>query len=198
LPNRVVIVDDHEMIVSALKRQVETLGTFQVVSTFVEMNRCRIWFETNDADILISDVYFDSASTLNSIPKIRKRLPKLKVILISGFFSEKISKRVSDLKVQGVWEKIQNLDVFTELFLNVAKLPETSFDSKAAPTLLTPREEEICILLAKGQSVKKAAKILKLADKTIEVHKSNIMSKIGAKNQNELIKWALSNGLVIA
>ncbi len=197
MTTKVVIVDDHEVILSALKEQVESLDDFNVVSTFLEMSGCLEWFETNDADILVSDIYLDSSYILNFIPKIRKIRPHLKVILISGNFSESLFKCVSKLQIQGTWEKLQNLGSFSKLLLQVAEMPEVSFDSRLAPTFLTPREEEICILLAQGHSVKKVAKILNLADKTIDAHKSNIMSKIGVKNQNELVKWSLSSGLII-
>jgi DNA-binding NarL/FixJ family response regulator len=196
MATKVVIVDDHEMILSALKQQVEALSDFSVLATFVEMNACLNWFESHDADMLVTDIYIDSCYSLSAISKIRKIRPQLKVIIISGNFSKKISNSVSDLQVQGVWEKLQNLDTFSKLLVQVANLPQTSF-SRTAPALLTPREEEICILLAQGNSVKSASKILNLSDKTIEAHKSNIMSKIGAKNQNELVKWAISQGLVI-
>jgi DNA-binding NarL/FixJ family response regulator len=196
MATKVVIVDDHEMILSALKQQVEALSDFSVLATFIEMNACLNWFESHDADILVTDIYIDSCYSLSAISKIRKVRPQLKVIIISGNFSKKISKSVSDLQVQGVWEKLQNLDTFSKLLVQVASLPQISF-SRTAPSLLTPREEEICILLAQGNSVKSASKILSLSDKTIEAHKSNIMSKIGAKNQNELVKWAISQGLVI-
>ncbi|MEI8026780.1 MAG: response regulator transcription factor [Pseudomonadota bacterium] len=197
MTTKVVIVDDHEVILSALKEQVESLDGFVVASTFLEMNGCLGWFETNDADILVLDIYIDSSYILNFIPKIRKTRPNLKVILISGNFSETISKCISSLQIQGIWEKLQNLDSFSKLLLQVAEMPEKSFDSRLALTFVTPREEEICILLAQGYSVKKVAKILNLADKTIDAHKANIMSKIGAKNQNELVKWSLAFGLII-
>ena len=197
MTTKVVIVDDHEVILSALKEQIESLGDFNVVSTFLEVNSCLGWFETNDADILVLDIYIASNCILNSIPKIRKIRPNLKVILISGHFSDTISKYISSLQIQGIWEKLQNLESFTKLLLEVAKLPENPFDSRLALAILTPREEEICILLAQGHSVKKVAKTLNVSEKTIDAHKSNIMSKIGAKNQNELVKWSLSCGLII-
>ena len=193
----VVIVDDHEVILAALNKRVKSLDGFIVVSTFIEMNSCLEWFRTNDADILVLDIYIDSGYILNFIPKIRKIRPNLKVILISGNFSETISKCISSFQVQGIWEKLQDLDSFCKLLLQVANLPKNSFNSWLTLTFLTPREEEICMLLAQGHSVKKVAKILNLADKTVDTHKSNIMSKIGAKNQNELIKWALLVGLII-
>jgi two-component system response regulator NreC len=68
--------------------------------------------------------------------------------------------------------------------------PETPYDG------LTRREREIFKLLADGRSAKEVAVRLNLSVKTVDVHKTNLMRKLGVHDRAELVKYALRNRLV--
>ena len=68
--------------------------------------------------------------------------------------------------------------------------PETRYDA------LTRREREIFKLLADGRSAKEVAARLDLSVKTVDVHKTNLMRKLGVHDRAELMKYALQNRLV--
>ncbi|MEK6674133.1 MAG: response regulator transcription factor [Planctomycetota bacterium] len=60
---------------------------------------------------------------------------------------------------------------------------------------LTKRECEVATLLAEGLSVKEVAKSLHVSAKTVDTHKTRLMSKLGVHNRVELVRVALQNGL---
>lgn len=64
----------------------------------------------------------------------------------------------------------------------------------AIQATLTPREEQVLCLLRVGHPNKSMARILKISPRTIEVHRTRIMSKFGAKNAVDLVirtrEWA--------
>jgi len=68
--------------------------------------------------------------------------------------------------------------------------PETRYDS------LTGREREVFKLLTDGCSGKEVAVRLKLSVKTVDVHKTNLMRKLGVHDRTELMKYALQNRLI--
>jgi two-component system response regulator NreC len=61
---------------------------------------------------------------------------------------------------------------------------------------LTPREEEVCRLLAYGHTNLEIAGKLGISDRTVETHRANIMSKLDLKSRAELVRFALDHGLI--
>jgi DNA-binding NarL/FixJ family response regulator len=74
----------------------------------------------------------------------------------------------------------------------VQKLADT--DSSAFQAL-TPREREVLQLLAEGRSTRQIAEALHVSVKTIEVHRKQMMDKLGLQNLAELVKYAIREGL---
>ena len=62
--------------------------------------------------------------------------------------------------------------------------------------LLTPREKEVCRLLALGYTNVEAGQKLSISDRTVETHRTSIMSKLDLKNRAELVRFALDNDLI--
>jgi DNA-binding NarL/FixJ family response regulator len=62
--------------------------------------------------------------------------------------------------------------------------------------ILTPREQEICSLLAYGHTNSEIAEKLFISERTVETHRSNISSKLNLKNRAELVRFAIDNNLM--
>jgi DNA-binding NarL/FixJ family response regulator len=61
---------------------------------------------------------------------------------------------------------------------------------------LTPRQREVCQLLAEGHSMKSIATLLHVTPRTVAFHKYEMMKHLGLKTNAELIQFAIKNGLV--
>jgi DNA-binding NarL/FixJ family response regulator len=61
---------------------------------------------------------------------------------------------------------------------------------------LTTREREVAQLLAEGESTRTISEILTISVKTVETHRMNIMKKLNARNQTDIIKYALKKGWI--
>ena len=70
------------------------------------------------------------------------------------------------------------------------KITDANYES------LTAREQEVMVLLAEGFSPKEVAAKLFMSPKTVENHRTNIMSKLGLHNALELVRYAARLGLV--
>jgi two-component system response regulator NreC len=62
--------------------------------------------------------------------------------------------------------------------------------------ILTPREREVCSLLAYGYTNGEIAQRLFISERTVETHRNNIMSKLNLKSRVELVRFAIDNGLL--
>jgi DNA-binding CsgD family transcriptional regulator len=58
---------------------------------------------------------------------------------------------------------------------------------------LTPREREVLKLVTDGASSKEVGRLLRISPRTVEVHRSRIMEKLGAKNAADLVRLAMSS-----
>lgn len=68
--------------------------------------------------------------------------------------------------------------------------------SPESPEALTERETEVLRLLAQGQANKEIARSLNIAEKTVKVHVSNILSKLGVQSRTQATLYAIRVGLV--
>ena len=62
--------------------------------------------------------------------------------------------------------------------------------------LTTPREQEVLTLLALGHTNAEIAEKLCISERTVETHRTNIMSKLELKSRAELVRFAIDNGLL--
>jgi DNA-binding CsgD family transcriptional regulator len=67
---------------------------------------------------------------------------------------------------------------------------ESSYDR------LTDREKQILKLVAEGHTHKEIADMLNISAKTVIVHQTNVFEKLGFNNRSELIKYAISHGII--
>lgn len=88
-------------------------------------------------------------------------------------------------------------DLLTEARARMRAPGVTATDSRWR-TLLTPRMRQLVQLIAEGRSNKEMAGLLKLSVKTIETHRTKLMSRIGAKNTAGIVVYALRSGLLNA
>jgi DNA-binding NarL/FixJ family response regulator len=61
---------------------------------------------------------------------------------------------------------------------------------------LSPRETEVLRLLGYGEANREIAQELKISEKTVEAHRANIKRKLGARGMSDLVRFAISTGLV--
>jgi DNA-binding NarL/FixJ family response regulator len=194
----VVLVEDHQLVREGLESCLKKMKEISLLASFPSQAACVEWFGRNHVDILVSDIYLSGMNCVNMIRRIKKDHPSLKIILISGHFPPNFETWFVRGAVQGIWDKIEDVESFCKLLLKVAESPISSLELiNWSSGILTLREEEICMFLAQGLSVRSTAEKLDLSPKTIEAHKANIMSKLGVKNQNELVKWSIQEGLII-
>jgi DNA-binding CsgD family transcriptional regulator len=68
--------------------------------------------------------------------------------------------------------------------------------AESAPGKMTPRERQIVQLVAEARSTKQIAFQLGIGAKTVEAHRTHIMKKLGVHSASELVRYAISNGIV--
>ncbi|NOT75789.1 MAG: response regulator transcription factor [Cyclobacteriaceae bacterium] len=172
-------------------------------------------------DILLLDIYLDSMKEVKTIDGfeictiVNQKFPKIKVIFHSvyddadrvaramkagamGFISKKAGYQelIQGIKVvysgkkyicEATSKRLKNLNRF------LIGLEDTL---KSKDEFFSKREKQVLELLAKGYSSRAIAKKLFIAEKTVESHRKNLVSKAEVKNTNELIAYSFARGLI--
>jgi DNA-binding NarL/FixJ family response regulator len=157
------------------------------------------------------DARMPGVSGFDATRRLRKLLPKVKVILVT-MLTEAIS--ISEAFEAGASGYVLKQSAFEELCLAIESVLANKrfLSQKIAPEVrealehewfmpetytgdLTDRQREILILLSQGGMAKKIAQQLKISVKTVEFHKANITRKLGVHTTSDLIKFALAHGL---
>ena len=63
-------------------------------------------------------------------------------------------------------------------------------------TVLTPREREVCALLALGHTNREIGRKLSISERTVETHRANLINKLGIRTRADLVQFAIDSGLV--
>ncbi len=212
---RVLIVDDHAILRQALRQLLELEGEVEVIGDAENGREAIAAAEKLLPDVVLMDMVMPGLNGLEATRQIRKRFPKTRVLILTGYMEDE--QILSALRAGASGYVVKRSDT-AELLLGIQAVHRgnTYFssaisdgdainqflwqakkeDGKAGYDLLTSREREVLQLIAEGYSNQRIAQELFISVKTVEAHKAHIMSKLRANNRTDLIRYALRKGLV--
>jgi two-component system, NarL family, response regulator NreC len=206
----VIIADDHAIVREGIAQLLTDY--FTVVGLAANGLEAMSMAERLRPTVLIVDLMMPMLNGLEVITQIRQRVPTTKALVLSMNEDEtQIARAVKGgaagyvLKHTGSAELIQAVQAvalgkryFTasinmeriELFLNDIQPATDPYET------LTPRERQILSLVVEGHTSQQIARLLYLSTRTVEVHRANLMGKLGVDTTNALIRLVIKrNGL---
>jgi len=212
---KVLIVDDHAVLRQALRMLLEGQPEVEVVGDAGNGREALDACEKFHPDVVLMDMVMPGLNGLEATRQIRRRVPKAKVLILTGYMEDE--QILAALRAGASGYVVKKSDV-QELLLGIqsvhrgntyfssaisdgdavqdylwqAKKPE----AKSGYDLLTSREREVLQLIAEGYSNQRIASELFISVKTVEAHKAHIMSKLHAQNRTDLIRYAIRKGIV--
>ena len=214
---RVFLVDDHQVVLEALKSLISEKGGFEVVGCALDGLQMMAGVESLVPDIVVMDISMPQFDAVKAVRDIRNRFSDIQVIIFSMFSdSEHIVSLYKAgicgyvLKEQPISELMNALETVSEGGVFYSKTVQKivrgymeDVDSKgtdpqvsAVDTKLSKRENEVLPLLADGLSAKKIAERLYISPKTVESHKYSILKKLDLDSVVDLTKLAIKKGLI--
>ena len=200
---RVLIADDHQLIVDGIKRALEAADGFEVVGEVSSGSQVLPMVGRTSPDLVLLDLRMPGADGLTCLAQIRKRHPTVKVVVLSVSTDEKVIQTVLQRGAAAyVVKSVNPVDLHSVLrqamdgtVYSAVGLPDRS-DSAARAAGLTDRETAILSALARGLSNEAIGKELFVAEQTVKYHLTNIYRKLGVANRTEAARLAYQNGLV--
>lgn len=206
---RILLADDHCLIRGALRALLENEADIQVVAEAGDGSEALALADQYVPDIVIMDI---GMPVLNGIDATRQLLdthPAVKVIALSVYLDKRYVVRMLEAGAHGYIVKstastellrairaVQNNQTYLCAEASNALIDKTGKRDPFAPVPLGRREQEVLKLLAEGMHAPEIGLHLHIAPSTVEVHRRNIMLKLGLHNIVELTKYAIREGLV--
>ena len=208
---RIIIADDHQVFRIGLRGLIEEVKGLKIVAEARDGQELIEAIEKVECDLVIIDLSMPRMNGLDAIEKIRERNVDLKIMVLTmhkerDYFRKALAKGVD-------WYILKD-DIFEKIISAIKSIQEgrksfsekvTSFvmedysvltESEISLQLLTKREKEVLKWVAEGLTNKGIATKLEISVRTVEAHRANLMDKLDFDNVQELVKFAISKGLV--
>jgi DNA-binding NarL/FixJ family response regulator len=207
-PIKIIIVDDHPIVIEGLSMIFSDTIKFKIEATFTKGLDLLEYEAMDEIDVLLLDVFLADANGIDLCKNIKQKHPKVVVLGMSSQSERSLVMQFIQNGASGYLLKNASLEEFYDciekamngeiVFSNevkqvISKLEVSDF--KKTPSL-TRREKEILQLLAKGKNTQEIAESLFLSFLTVQTHRRNILSKLEAKNVAELVTIAIKNRLL--
>ena len=200
---RVVIVDDHRLMLEAIRTAFEHSDGIDVVGEATCGTQVLPLIGQTNPDIVLLDIRMPKMDGLTCLRSIRKRFPDLKVAMFSGFDDpEQIQTAFRDGASAFIGKNIDPRDLASALRQAAEGTVYQPFgllengDSPAHPAGLTESEARVLTILAQGYSNKEIAKQLWLTEQTVKFHLTNIYRRLSVSNRTEAVRYAYEHRLV--
>ncbi len=213
-PVRLVLVDDHEMVIEGLKAMLAAFGDrVCVVGHAVGAERALGVISDLDPDIVLCDVRMQGTSGLDLCLALRERDPERKVVMLSVYDDEQYLFQALRVGASGYLLKSISSDELVrqlELVRTGATAIDPGLAARAVDTAarlqrdefwpgarqgLTQRESEILSYVVAGLSNRGIANKLIIGDETVKTHLSSIYRKLGVSDRTGAVATALREGI---
>lgn len=202
-PIKVLLIDNHPLVLEGLRAVLETFPHIEVVGTAVlALTGLEVAMKTNPAVVLI-DINMPKLSGIEAIERFRANLPNCRVVMLSMHDSrEYISASVRHGASGYILKDVSTDEIVTAI--EAVAGGRTYFSSGVSDVLLerranesvnplTTREHDVLMLLASGKSNRDIAQSLSLSEATVETHRKNIKKKLGIATTAGLIRYAIES-----
>ena len=207
---RLVIADDHPIVREGIKRIVADCPNMRVVGEAIDGEEALAKTKTADADVLLLDITMPGPGFLDTMRRLRTEQPALPVLVLSIHPEDHYAVRALRAGAAGYLTKDRSPEELASAIQQVyagGKYVTSSLAEKLALELqpgaekqphetLSDREYQVLRLLSSGKSVKEIASMLVLSPKTVSTYRMRILEKMKLRNNAELIRYAIQNGLV--
>jgi DNA-binding NarL/FixJ family response regulator len=205
----VLIADDHQMLLDALKKILEP--RYEVVGT-VRDGRALLEAAVDlQPEIIVLDVAMPQLNGLDAARQIKQTMPKAKLIFMtmneepdlvgeafragaSGF----LLKRAAAFELMDAIEKVLKGGSYVTPSAAEGQAKISLREPKArnhAPEP-TPRQREVIQLLAEGRSMKEVASTLQITKRTVAAHKYAVMDLLQLKTNADLVQYAIRHRII--
>lgn len=204
-PVRVLLIDNHPLVLDGLRAVLETYDHIAVVGTATSAMAGLEIAVAQRPGVVLMDINMPQINGIDALELFKERLPSARILMLSMHDSREyistsvmygaagyILKDVATEEIVAAIERVAAGGTYFSSGVRDALLENASTHLPA----LTTREQDVLLMIARGKSNRDAALALEISEHTVETHRKNIKKKLGIASTAGLIRYAIENGLV--
>lgn len=202
---KVVLVDNHPLVLDGLKALLETYPHIAVVGTAIHPAAGVEEALRSRPNVVLMDINMPQMNGIEAIALFRRHVPDTRILMLSMHDNrEYISLSVmrgaagyvlKDVPTEEIVLAIEQVAAGGNFFSSGVSEVLMADKLTASDSSLTPREFNILLKLATGQTNRDIAKTLGIAPATVETHRKNIKKKLGIASTAGLIRYVMERGV---
>jgi DNA-binding NarL/FixJ family response regulator len=201
---RVLVADDHPLMLVGVRRVLEQAEDFDVVGEARVGSEVLPLIGDTNPDVVLLDMRMPGIDGLGCLERIRLRYPNVKVVVLSVSSNREHIQTALTRGASGyIVKSINPLDLPSAIRQAVdgtvyhpLGMPEVNDAAIAKAAGLTERELTIVKAVARGLSNQAIAKELWVTEQTVKFHLTNIYRKLNLSNRTEAARWAYAQGFM--
>ncbi|MDQ4139678.1 MAG: response regulator transcription factor [Bacteroidota bacterium] len=204
---KILLVDDHPMLLTGLKESLSTTGILEVVGCALNARDAIRYLQENPVDILLTDINLPDLNGIELCKKVKADFPQVKVLALTtfnqyDFITDMVQSGASGYLLKNVTkeelvEAISAVNAGKKYFsaeVTEALLQRSAIQENPLPRL-TRREKEVLALVAAGLTNQEIADKLFISLNTVISHRKNLLTKFDAANTAALVSIAVKHNL---
>lgn len=210
---RIGLVDQHRLEQDGMKALLGREPQIEIAFTASNESQCLERMIHYGADLLLIDFDLTLEAGLQMVSEIRKKYPRLPLLILSGINPPSLIPMLMKIGVNGYLLKDCDSETLLyaiqqvhsgglyykdrEMPLHVSQnSPDLSTEKRTArPATLTSREHDVLKLILDEYTTQEIADFLQLSPHTVETHRKNLLVKTGSRNTAGLVRYAIQNKL---
>lgn len=208
---RIVLADDHAIVREGLRALIEKQADMEVVGEAEDGRAAIEVTERLHPDVVVMDLSMPQFNGTRAAKELMSRNPDLKILALTVHEERSYLRELLEAGASGYLLKRVAADELVHAIRRVAEggvyvdgrlMPDVldrfvrtqGKEGKTDGRALTPREEEVMRLIARGYSNKEIAGQLAVSVKTVETHKARATEKLGIHNRAGIVRYAMQEG----
>src|SRR5437867_9592248 len=207
---KVVVVDDHAVVREGLKRIISENPEMAVTGEAGDGLEALKVIQSEPCDVVLLDITMPNRGGLDVLKQLRAESPRLPVLVLSMHSEDQYAMRVLRAGAAGYLTKESAPAKLVQAIRKVVRggkyvsptlaeklVMDLDGDSSKAPhQILSDREYQVLCMIASGKTVGDIAEELALSVKTISTYRVRMLEKLKMKNNAEITRYAIKEGLV--
>ena len=210
MSTRVVIADDHPMLLDGLKSVLEKMEGILVLATVQNGHQLIDSLQLHAPDIILLDLNMPRLNGIETLRILKKKFPGIRVLILTSYQQPELIREIKQMGASGYLLKNSSEYVLKEAiefivsggtWFRETELPEPAavlpyfIDDFMKKYQLTRREVEIIRLISNGHTSREIGASLFVSEFTINAHRRNISRKLNIHSPVGLLKFAKEQGI---